>query len=177
MTRPDWIEVGRIARAHGLQGEVRIDPSTDNPERFAPGSIVYVGPPGRELRCLEMTGIRGEAALPIVAFAGVETRDDAEALRGLALWVPGAELPALEEGEFYPFELEGLDVRTPDGVAVGRVEELLDAPANEVLVVRLVDGRQLLLPFVEAAVPSIDVDEGYLVVDGSFLPDPAPEDA
>ena len=176
MTRPDWIEVGRIVRAHGLRGEVRIVPSTDNPERFAQGSVVYVGPPGGELRSIEVTGIRGEATLPIVAFVGLQTRGDAEALRGLVLWVPGAELPALEEGEFYPFELEGLDVRTPAGVAIGRVEELLDAPANEVLVVRMVDGRQVLLPFVEAAVPEVDVEEGYLVVFESFLPDLAPEE-
>jgi len=167
--RPDWIEVGRVSRAHGIQGEVRVVPSTDNPERFAPGSRLHARLPGDERRPLEVTQVRGDAALPIVAFRDVASRNEAEALRGAVLEVPGADLPELAEGEYYPFQLEGLEVRDPDGAPIGRVVELVDAPANDILVVRLEDGRELLLPFVEEAIPTVDLAGGYVTVAASFL--------
>lgn len=169
MTRPDWVEVGRVRRAHGTQGEVRVHPLTDNPERFAPGSHVYARRSGEERRLLVIRSIRGDVAVPIVAFAGVLSRDDAEALQGAVLEVPGDDLPDLEEGEYYPFQLAGLEVRTAAGERVGEVVELLDAPANDVLVLRMADGRQHLVPFVEPAVPTVDLAAGFLVVEESFL--------
>lgn len=169
MTRPDWVEVGRVRRAHGIQGEVRVQPTTDNPERFAPGGRLYACPPGQERRLLVIRSIRGDAALPIVAFAEVGTRDDAEALQGAVLEVPGDDLPDLKEGEYYPFQLAGLEVRTHGGDRVGEVVELLDAPANDVLVLQLTDGREHLVPFVEPAVPTVDLLGGFLVVEDSFL--------
>jgi len=189
MPRPEWIEVGRVTRAHGVSGEVRVSPSTDNPDRFVPGARLFARPEGRaaaravpdrppdgpeapagERRPLEIVSIRGAEGSPIVAFAGVRTRDEAAELCGWVLEVPAGALPELEPGEFYPFDLEGLTVRLPDGSEVGRVVELLDAPANDVLVVRLeADGREHLLPFVEEAVPDVCLGDGYLVVNERFL--------
>lgn len=176
-TRPEWIEVGRVSRPHGVHGEVRITPDSDNPERFAPGAVLHARP-GRmglatpaEPRRLRLTvkSVRGDDAFPIVAFDEVADRNEAEALGGHILEVPGSELPDLADGEFYPFDLQGLEARRPDGSVVGRVVEAVESPAHAILIVELQGGGEVMLPFVEAAVPAIDLEQGYLVVEPSFL--------
>ncbi len=185
MARPEWIEVGRIKRPHGVRGEVRVASSTDNPERFVVGAVLYARPaqPGLleaagERTLLRIAGVRGLPGEPIVAFAEVDDRDRAGALRGHVLEVPGSELPQLAEGEYYPFELEGLEVRIPGGRVVGVVEELVESPAHDLLVVRPsaeggAEPREILVPFVAEAVPEVDVSAGYLVVQARFLEPPA----
>lgn len=173
MARPDWIEVGRIVRAHGVRGEVRVAPSTDNPERFVPGSRVFARRKGAapgEGRPLIVEGVRGGDDLPIMSF-GLTSREEAEELIGALLEVPGEELPELEEGEFYPFELEDLEARAADGSRVGVVRELLEGPANDVLVLRLDGGGEALLPFVHEVVPEVDLSGGFLVIDERYLPE------
>jgi 16S rRNA processing protein RimM len=177
MTRPEWIEVGRVARPHGVHGEVRVVPDSDNPERFAPGSVVYArparvgmaGPRLPEQSRLTVESIRGDDGFPIVAFREVDDRDGAEAIRGYVLEVSSSELPVLSEDEFYPFDLERLEVRDPQGAAVGRVKEAMESPAHAILVVALESGQEVLVPFVMAAVPMVALSEGYLVVDPEFL--------
>ncbi|MCZ7661850.1 MAG: ribosome maturation factor RimM [Thermoleophilia bacterium] len=185
MARPEWIEVGRIKRPHGLRGEVRVASSTDNPERFVAGALVYARPARRgllgaadERTLLRIASVRGLPEEPIVAFTHVDDRDQAGALRGHVLEVPGSELPQLAEGEYYPFELEGLEVRIPGGRAVGVVEELVESPAHDLLVVQAAaegdaEPREILVPFVAEAVPEVDVSAGYLVVQARFLEPPA----
>jgi 16S rRNA processing protein RimM len=170
MPRPEWIEVGRIKRAHGIEGEVRVSPSTDNPERFAPGEVMYALPRGSEERVkVEVEGVRGTWASMIVAFVGCGTREEAEALRGSTLQVPVGELPELEGEEYYPFDLEGLEVHAVSGEVVGRVHEVLESPAHELLAIRLTGGAEVLAPFTMEAVPEIRMREGYVVVEGRFL--------
>ena len=133
MPRPDWVEVGRVQRAHGIRGEVRVASSTDNPDRFVPGETVYArdARPGviRARRAaavlagdadrlpLEIEDARGTYENPIIAFVGVDTREQAEGLRGFVLEVPGDQLPDLEDGEYYLCDLEGLEVRVASGGA------------------------------------------------------------
>lgn len=179
MARPDWIEVGRIVRAHGVHGEVRIVSESDNPERFVPGSVVYARPAQAGLVTREevtrarlvIQDIRGEDDFPIVSFEGVADRESAEALRGFVLEIEAGQLPELDEDEYYPFDLEGLEVRHPQGLCVGQVVEVLDCPARAVLVIRLESGRQEMVPLVAAAVRSVDLKLGYLVVEPRFLGD------
>jgi 16S rRNA processing protein RimM len=174
--RPDWIEVGRVVRAHGVRGEVRVAPSTDNPDRFVAGSRVFLRPrgaaEGEGRRPLIVAGLRGADDFPIVSFEGISGRDEAELLRGSLLEIPLSELPALSENEFYAFDLEGLQARTPAGRRVGVVKELLEGPANDVLVLTLESGGELLVPFVEPAVPEVDMAAGFLVVQEDFLRPP-----
>ena len=177
MTRPEWIEVGRVSRAHGVRGEVRVLPDSDNPERFLPGSVLY-GRPGRrgvagprtkvQVR-LTIESVRGDEDFPIVAFAGVSDRDAAEALGGYILEIHSTELPELSDDEYYPFDLIGLEVRGSLGQVVGRVAEVVESPAHALLVVSLERGGEVMVPFVYEAVPAVVVPEGYLAVDPRFL--------
>jgi 16S rRNA processing protein RimM len=109
--------------------------------------------------------MKGTDDSPIVKFAGVESRTDAEGLRGFVLQVPAAELPELDEGEFYSFELEGLEVRSLNGEVVGTVTEVLESPAHDLLAIELAPGGEMLAPFVHEFVPEVELESGYLVVD------------
>lgn len=181
MARPEWIEVGRIARPHGVHGEVRVVASSDNPERFLPGAVLHARPARRglaagrfsERRLLTVTDVRGEDNFPILAFREIGDRDLAESLRGYVLEVRASELPELEEGEYYPFDLIGLEVRDRQGAVVGRVTDALESPAHALLAVETSWGMQALVPFVTAAVPCVAIAEGFLVVAEGFLETPA----
>ncbi len=171
--RPEWIEVGRISRPHGVHGEVRIALGSDNPERFLPGATLYARP-GRkgvagallaEQVPLTIETVRGNEDFPIVAFREIEDRDRAEAFSGYVLEIRSGDLPELEEDEYYPFDLIGLEARDPSGSVIGRVVDALESPAHAILAVSLQTGGEALVPFVQAAVPVVDTDAGYLVVD------------
>jgi 16S rRNA processing protein RimM len=176
MSRPEWIEVGRISRPHGVHGEVRVALSSDNPERFAPGVTLHARPGRRgvagarlpEQVRLTIESVRGDDGFPIVAFAEISDRDKAEAFCGYLLEVGATELPELEEGEFYPFDLIGLEARDPSGAVLGRVTDALDSPAHAILVIALIAGGEALVPFVMAAVPTVEVEGGFLVIDTEF---------
>lgn len=174
MARPDWIEVGRVSRPHGVGGEVRVVVTSDNPDRFVPGAVVYAlrAPHGlrqaqeAERTALEIGDVRGMEGKPIVAFAGIRTREAAEGLRGSVLQVPAGELPDLDEGEYYSFDLEGLEVRAVDGGGVlGRVTEVLESPAHDLLAVRRLQGGEILVPFTHEIVPVVDMAGGFVEVD------------
>jgi 16S rRNA processing protein RimM len=177
MARPEWIEVGRVSRPHGIRGEVRIAPDSDNPERFAEGSVLHARPARvrlaggsfQERSPLTIDTVRGEPDYPIVAFVEVKDREAAEGLRGFILEVPYEELPVLPVDEFYPFDLEGLAVKDTQGAVVGRVTEVIVSPAHPLLAISLDSGREALVPFVLAAVPAVALSEGYLVVEPGFL--------
>ena len=179
MVRPEWIEVGRVSRPHGVQGEVRILRHSDNPERFTPGSVVYArhsrpgmaGPRGSERARLTIRAVRGDEGFPIVSFEEITGRDGAEVLRGRVLEVQASELPELGEDEYYPFDLIGLQVRDMEGDIVGKVEDVAESPAHALLVVSREASSEIMVPFVTAAVPAVSVADGYLVVSGGFLDD------
>lgn len=177
MSRPEWIEVGRVSRPHGVHGEVRVMPSSDNPERFAPASVLYAlperlgiaGPRLREHVRLTIETVRGADGFPIVAFVEVVGREAAEALRGHVLEIPCSQLPELDEDEYYPFDLIGLEARDLGGAFLGRVTDVVESPAHALLVVSVGSGSEAMIPFVRAAVPTVAVAEGFVVISPSFL--------
>ncbi len=184
--RPEWIEVGRVSRAHGVQGESRVLLSSDNPDRFVAGEVLYGRPERRgvagarlpaQVR-LTIRSVRGDSEFPIVAFEEVGDRDAAEALRGYVLEVPGGDLPELDDDEFYPFDLIGLEVRDESGARRGRVTDAVETPAHALLVVvpdagppaeDKLPAQEVLVPFVTEAVPEVRVIQGYLTIVARFL--------
>jgi len=165
-----------VSRAHGIGGEVKVAVTTDNPERFVPGAVLHGERMGTGLRQaqdqdperqrLEIRSVRGMEGRPIVAFAGIETREAAENLRGLVLQVPANDLPELEDGEYYSFDLVGLEVRAVGGFgSLGRVAEVLESPAHDILAVDLEKGGELLVPFTHEIVPIVDLRAGFVVVE------------
>lgn len=159
------VTVARVGKAHGLKGEVSLEIRTDIPQtRLVPGATFEVD--GDGVGPLTLTRAREQGGRWYATFAEITTREAAEAARGFVLVIEGAESD--EEGAWFVHELVGLRVERPDGSAVGEVVELLDLPAQDVLVVRQPSGHRAMIPFIEAFVPDVDVPGGRVVVTPPF---------
>ena len=143
--------VGRLGRAVGLRGEIELTVVSDDPGRFATGSVVYA--PGG--RALTVRALRLRGARTIVAFEEVTTRTGAEELRGAELVIPHEQARSLEEGEYWDHDLVGCTVVTTEGREVGVVSDVLHQPANEVLVVDAEEG-EVLVPLVAAVIRGVE---------------------
>jgi 16S rRNA processing protein RimM len=165
----DTVVVGRIGRPHGVRGLATVEVRTDDPDlRFAPGSVLMTDPPQRGP--LTVTGRKwhsGTLLLQLASPAGdvYGTREDVDTLRNTLLLVPVAELPEIEDPEsFYDHQLVGLTARSTDGSVLGEITAV-HHEAQDLLVIRRPDASELLVPFVAALVPTVDLDGGYIVVD------------
>jgi 16S rRNA processing protein RimM len=159
--------VGRVAKAHGISGELAVDVHTDAPEqRFAPGAVVNARLRDRTRRDLTVASVRPHASRLLVRFTEVADRTVAEALRGAQLLVDADDLPPDDDPDaFYDHELEGLTAVLADGTEVGVVREVARGPAGELLVLGRPDGTETLVPFVRQLVPEVDVPGGRVVLD------------
>jgi 16S rRNA processing protein RimM len=157
------VAVGRVGRAHGVRGDVFVEPWTDAPEeRFADGALVYAGEEDR--RPLTVAATRSHSGKLVVHFAGLEDRDAVESIRGLVLVVPITDRPPLSDpDEFYDSDLLGLSVSMVDGTPLGRVTDVLHSPAGSLLAVDWA-GREVLVPFRREVVPTIDLARGVAVI-------------
>ena len=157
--RPGFIAVGWIRAPRGLRGELSVDPLTDFPDRFAPGAALWAG--GVRYTVHRARAYRATLRLTLT---GIETKELAEPLRGLLLEVPEEELPALEDGQYYRFQLLGMEVLDAHGASLGHLEEVLDTPANDVYLVRNSEG-ELLIPAIDSVVKEVDVPGRRMVVE------------
>jgi 16S rRNA processing protein RimM len=160
--------VGRVAKAHGITGELVVDVRTDDPEeRFAPGNRLHLKPSrGGGGQDVVVEAARPHGGRLLVRLHGVSDRNAADALRGHLFVVDSAELPPIEDpDEFYDHQLEGLAVRTVDGRAVGSVTEVLHTAGGELLAVRSAEGAEVLVPFVGAIVTSVSLADGIVEID------------
>jgi 16S rRNA processing protein RimM len=159
----DLLLVGRVARAHGNKGQVIVNPETDFPERrFQRGSVLLVGagqaPVAREIR-----DVRFQQGRPIVAFDGIETMNDAEALAGTELWIAAEGAGPLPEHTFYRHDLEGCEVVDRAGRAVGRVSRVEGPMERSHLIVGGPHG-DVMIPLV-AHIVSVDLAAKRITVD------------
>jgi len=170
--------VGRVGRPHGLRGEVTVEVRTDDPDqRFMAGSSLATVP--AERGPLIVAGSRWHSGRLLVRFAGYEDRDAAEELRDTILAIDSDELQPLEDpDDFYDHDLIGLQVVTAVGDPVGAVSDVLHY-GQDMLVIEGTgtrSGNEILVPFVAAIVPEVDVAAGRLVIDpppGLLDPDAA----
>ena len=161
MNWASMVLVGRIVRAHGLRGQVVIAPDTDfGEERFAPGSKVWRS----ETSSLTVIDGHPQADRWVVAFEGVTTIEEAEALRGTELRIPEAARMSLGPDEYYLYDLVGCEVRTAAGVEVGRVQSVYTGAGGALLGVER-DGAEVLVPLVKTMCPEIDVAARRIIVD------------
>jgi 16S rRNA processing protein RimM len=163
----DWnamAGVGRIARAHGIRGQVIVDLDTDFPDdRFRPGAELFINR-GGVVHAMTLTTVRFHRERPVIGLAGVETMNDAEALAGHELRVPLDRLAALPSGTFYRHDLIGCRVETTAGRSVGVVDDVEGTMARSRLVVAAAGG-EVLIPLVSEICTTIDVVNKKIVVE------------
>lgn len=157
---PEWedlVLVGRVARAHGLRGQVVVNPETDFvAERFQAGAQVWTRVDGRE-QALTIVDARVEGRRPILAFDGYATVEAADGLAGAELRVPESSLQPLPDGSYYLHQLAGCRVETTEGALVGTVSRVDGGAGAAVLVVDRAGG-EVLVPLAQDICVGIDVE-------------------
>jgi 16S rRNA processing protein RimM len=177
------LRVGRLVKAHGLKGALKVELYTDDPDRrFTPGATFTLQVPTTSVwhgKTLELAELRWYNTHAVAFFKDVTDRTAAESLVKAILWVEqdSAELP-VEEDAWYDHQLVGLVV-IRDGARVGAVTRVDHLPSQDLLTVKT-DAGEVLVPFVKAIVPSVDIKAGTMTVTpppGLFeqLPDDDPE--
>ncbi len=159
----EWVAIGLITAMFGIHGEVKVQPLTDFPERFLQTATVYVGDELVERRVL---GARLHQRIALLLLEGVETANDAEALRDKKLYVPASELIALPPDRYYLHDLVGLRVVHVDGTSLGVVRDVIQSAGNDLLVIQDArTGKDVLLPSVREFVKAVNVAGGVISVE------------
>jgi len=154
------ILLGRILGPHGLKGEVKIKSFTADPLAVASYGSVQA-PDGRRFKLMKP---RLAGDIVIAAIKGVTDRNLAESLKGIELSVERDDLPETDEGEYYQADLIGLDVYDPAGDKVGEVLGFQHFGAGDLIEIKRATGRTSFIPFADAMVPDVDLDEGRIVL-------------
>ncbi len=162
MTEDRRILVGVVAGAHGVRGELKIKSFTADPRAIAAYGPLSDRTGARSFRMKLRGAVRG---LLIARLDGVEDRDQAEALKGLELYVDRSVLPKPRRGEWYLADLIGLRAELGDGAPMGRVKAVHNYGAGDIIEVERPERASLLLPFSKRCVPEVDIEGGRIVVD------------
>lgn len=150
-------------KPHGIRGEVVVEPSTESPDRFARGETLWVGDPVGTPKKLRIAASRAHHGGYILGLDGVRDRTAAETLRGALLSIPVHEARPLQEGRYYPHQIEGFDVVDEEETTLGTLAGVLENPANDLWVVRSGE-REVLVPAVKDIVRSVDLTARRIVL-------------
>ena len=164
----DRLKVGIISSTHGVRGEVKVFPTTDDVRRFKRLKEVILQA-GRESFVLEIENVKFFKQFAILKFKGIDSINDIEKYRGCDLFVTRENAVKLKENEYFIADLIGISVEDESGAVQGRLEDVIETGANDVYQIRMEDGRELLLPAIRQCVLSVDVQAGVMrvhVLDG-----------
>lgn len=158
---PGFVVVGKLRKPHGVRGEMVMTVATDYPELLSPPRQVFVG---EEYQPFTVRSVRWHRDDILIAFEGIEDRDQVGVYRNHLLFMRADDLPDLSEEEFYIHELIGLDVVSDAGRNLGTVREILATGANDVYVVKREGRKEILLPATEEVILEILPEENLLKV-------------
>lgn len=159
----DMLQVGVITATHGVRGEVRVYPTTDDPARFKKLKKVLLDT-GKEQKELEIAQVKFFKNMVILKFREFDNINEVEGYRQAGLFVTRRQAVPLKKDEYFIADLEGLAVRTEDGRELGILQEVLQSAANDVYVVRNSAGRELLIPAIKDCIREVDVEAGIMTV-------------
>lgn len=159
----DLLQVGIITSTHGVRGEVKVYPTTDDPRRFRRLKEVVLDT-GREKINLEIEGVKFFKQFVILKFKGLDNINDIEKYRQKSLYVTRKNAVRLQRDEYFIADLIGLKVQDEDGTELGTVRDVIETGANDVYEVEMADGRSLLLPAIKQCILNVDVENGMMQV-------------
>lgn len=159
----DLLQVGIITSTHGVRGEVKVYPTTDDPRRFRRLKEVVLDT-GREKLNLEIEGVKFFKQFVILKFKGLDNINDIEKYCQKSLYVTRKNAVRLQRDEYFIADLIGLKVQDEDGTELGTVKDVIETGANDVYEVEMADGRSLLLPAIKQCILNVDVENGMMQV-------------
>ena len=159
----DLLKVGVITTTHGVRGEIKVFPTTDDAERFLELEYVLLDT-GRELRRLDIKNVRFFKNLVILKFDGIDNINDIEKYKGKDLWIPREEAQELGEDEYYIADLQGLNVVLEDGTEFGTLRDVMETGANDVYIIDSNEHGEVLLPAIKEFILDVDLEKNTMTV-------------
>lgn len=160
--KKEYIEAGKIVTTHGIKGEVKLYPWCDDPDMFYDIKTVYLDAKGN--KSMHLTGMRYAKNMPLLKFEGIDTVEQAAALRDKVLYVHRDDIP-MEEGEYLIQDLLGMQVIDADTKETyGELTDVSPTGANDVYHIRFADGKERLIPAIPQVVLSVDVEAGIMEI-------------
>ena len=159
----DLLQVGIITSTHGVRGEIKVYPTTDDPRRFRRLKEVVLDT-GKEKMNLEIEGVKFFKQFVILKFKGLDNINDIEKYRQKSLYVTRKNAVRLQRDEYFIADLIGLKVQDEDGKELGTVKDVIETGANDVYEVEMADGKGLLLPAIKQCILNVDVENGTMQV-------------
>jgi 16S rRNA processing protein RimM len=154
--KKDIVRIGKIVGVHGLKGNCKLISYAESLSVFQPGSVIFIATLSGQKKSCEINWAKPHSKVDLLSLKGVNTRQQAEALVGSELFFEKAQLPELDEGVYYWFDLIGMDVLTTDEKYLGRLESVIQTGSNDVYVVKH-DDAEILIPALESVVQKIDL--------------------
>ena len=155
----EFITIGQILAPWGFKGKLKVEVITDFPQRFAPRSQIYIN-----RQPMTIAGTEWHKGKAIIKLDTIDSIEQAEKLRGQVIQIHHSQLQPLPEGQYYHFQLIGLEVWTTQGELLGKISQILTAESNDNYVVRGAKG-EILIPAIEDVVKSVDLDNGRITIE------------
>ena len=159
----DRLQVGVISSTHGIRGEVKVYPTTDDPARFQELRQVILDT-GKEQMILEIAGVKFFKQFVILKFKGIDNINDIEKYKGRSLYVSREDAVALEEDEYFIADLIDCEVFTDDGRKFGILTDVMETGANDVYIVETEEQKEILIPAIRDCIREVDPAAGKIVV-------------
>lgn len=153
----ELLQVGIITQTHGLRGEVKVFPTTDDVKRFRQLKEVLLDT-GKDKLALEIEGVKFFKNLALLKFKGYDSINDIERYKGKSLYVTRKNAVKLKKDEYFIADLIDLEVFNEEGTLLGILTDVIETGANDVYAVRLTDGRELLLPAIRQCILEVDME-------------------
>ena len=157
------LRVGAVIKPHGIRGEVKVWPTTDDSYRFDELSEIILVKGSSEKR-IGISSVKHFKNIVILGLSGIDTVESAEALRGTDLYVDREHAAPLSEGEYYIGDIIGMEVQDEEAQHLGTISDVIDTAANDVYVVKLAGRRDLLIPAIKQCIVNVDVENNLMTV-------------
>ena len=159
----DKFQIGVVTSAHGVHGEVKVFPTTDEPKKFKKIGKVILDT-GKEEKVMDIQSVKFFKNLVILKFAGIENMDEAEKLRNKTLWITREQSGPLKKDEYYKADLMELQVYDEADNMLGVITDIFETGANDVYVVETADGKEYLFPAIKECILQVDMERGEVKV-------------
>ena len=159
----DRLQVGVITSTHGVRGEVKVFPTTDDPNRFKRLKEVILDT-GKEEMVLEIEGVKFFKQFVILKFKGFDNINDIEKYRQKSLYVTRKNAVRLKRDEYFIADLMGLKVLDEQETRIGVLKDGMETGANDVYIIEMMDGKELLLPAIKQCILNVDIENGFMQV-------------